>query len=214
MRLSAASTSASTCSEFSFERGVASRLELLDLVVAIAEVRDRGLHTRALLEQLGAKTIDVDAHQRRSFRLRSPADPEADDRRRSASAGPTPVSSTILSRAAVSRDERQCAARHREHVGEQPEHRVVRASVLGRRGDADLPGLAVPADDRSTAGTGTHAQPQAGHPLSVCRALCGFALARPGVLAVVLRRRVLGAALRLPRPARRRSSRARRAAAP
>ena len=43
--------------------------------------------------------------------------------------------------------ELELASRHVERVGEKVEHRVVRLPALGRRRDAHLPGLAVPADD-------------------------------------------------------------------
>ena len=95
--------------------------------------------------------------RRRSFLPRSAAD--ADARRRSTSAGPSPVSSTILSLAAVARNERERVARHRERLGEQAQHGVVRASVLGRRGDAHLPRVSVPADDLRAARAGADAQP-------------------------------------------------------
>src|SRR5260370_31046775 len=83
------------------EMVVACGGDLLDLVVErprmiVAEVRDRLRHPLALLEERNAELLRIDAHERLSFRPRSGA--EADASRRSASAGPSPVSSTILSR--------------------------------------------------------------------------------------------------------------------
>jgi hypothetical protein len=65
--------------------------------VVLVQVRERVLDALALLLQERAKTIGVDAHEPLSFLERSGADAEV--RRRSINAGPTPVSSTILSRA-------------------------------------------------------------------------------------------------------------------
>ena len=70
--------------------------DLLHLVVEaagmlLAEVRDRVVHALALLEQDGAEVLGVDGHERLSFAA-------AAVRRRSTSAGPIPVSSTIFSR--------------------------------------------------------------------------------------------------------------------
>src|SRR5205814_3298918 len=81
---------------------VGSRRDLLHLVVerpgmALAEARDRRLHAPTLCEQLDPKTLRVDAHQRLSFLIRAVA--EADASRPSATAGASPASSTILSRA-------------------------------------------------------------------------------------------------------------------
>src|SRR5438045_3347158 len=59
------------------------------------EVVDRHLHPLALLEQQRAEPPCVDAHRLVSFLLRSAV---AEASRRSISAGPTPSSSTILSR--------------------------------------------------------------------------------------------------------------------
>src|SRR5581483_11387605 len=81
---------------------VLRRRDLLDLVVqpagmVLAQVRDRAFDPLALVEQKRAKTIGVDAHERLSFLPRY--DDDADASRRSIKAGPTPVSSMILSRA-------------------------------------------------------------------------------------------------------------------
>ena len=69
-------------------------------------------------------------------------------------AGPTPVNSTILSRApwpetivTASRGDAQC-------LRDESHDRVVRASVLGRRGDTYLPRIAVTTDDLGPAGAG------------------------------------------------------------
>src|SRR5947199_70334 len=64
--------------------------------MVVAKVGDGSLHALALLEKGRTKVLGVDAHVRRSFLPRSTAD--ADARRRSTSAGPSPVSRTILSR--------------------------------------------------------------------------------------------------------------------
>src|SRR3954452_3779244 len=78
---------------------VARRGDLLDLLVErsgmlVAEGRERVLDPLLLLEQRVAEVLGVDARQRLSFLPRSPA---AEARRRSISAGPIPVSSTIFS---------------------------------------------------------------------------------------------------------------------
>ena len=75
--------------------------DLLDLVVEragvlVAERRERVLDPLPLLEQRVAELLGVDARHRLSFLPRS--SPEAEARRRSISAGPIPVSSTIFSR--------------------------------------------------------------------------------------------------------------------
>src|SRR5205807_2621138 len=80
------------------EMVVARRRDLLDLLVerarmVVAKVCDRALHALALLEELRAEMLGVDAHERLSFLPRSIVEAEA--RRRSISPGPTPVSSTI-----------------------------------------------------------------------------------------------------------------------
>src|SRR5262249_15396374 len=74
---------------------------LLDLfveatLVFLSKVLDRRLDPLALLEELHAEMVGVDAHARLSFLPRSVA--EADDTRRSIVPGPSPSSSTILSR--------------------------------------------------------------------------------------------------------------------
>src|SRR5690348_8524562 len=79
---------------------VARARDLLGLVVdrpgmTRLQVGDRSLNAAALLEERSAELVDVDGHDRLSFLLRSGAAAEA--RRRSMSAGPSPVSSTILS---------------------------------------------------------------------------------------------------------------------
>ena len=74
--------------------------------------------------------------------------PEAEARRRSISAGPIPVSSTILSRPPWPETSVSDVRGQRERLGEEAEDGLVRAAALGRLGDAHLPGVAVPADDR------------------------------------------------------------------
>src|SRR3954449_9852907 len=52
----------------------------------------------------------------------------------------------------VSGNEGDAGARNLEDLREEPQHRVVRAPVLGRRGDPDLPPVAVTARDPGPAG--------------------------------------------------------------
>src|SRR5262249_8177483 len=78
------------------------RGEIVVLVVERARVLGvrmlhRALDAHPLLEEDRTEVLEVDAHERLSFLARVGAD--ADVRRRSMSVGPTPVSSTILSRA-------------------------------------------------------------------------------------------------------------------
>src|SRR5207248_1683958 len=80
---------------------VVRRRSFLDLVVEraamlVAERRERVLDPPALVEKRIAKVLGVDARHRLSF-LPRPS-PAAEARRRSISAGPIPVSSTIFSR--------------------------------------------------------------------------------------------------------------------
>ena len=120
---------------------------------AIAPPRARAL--RAALRG----TIRCRCSCRGPFVPRSCAD--ADASRRSTSAGPSPVSSTILSRPLWPETSVSALRGTGQRLREQPDHRVVRAAALGRRGDAHLPRVAVPADNCSAAGAGTDAQPQA-----------------------------------------------------
>jgi hypothetical protein len=62
----------------------------------VAERCERVLDPLALLEERVAEVLGVDARHRLSFLPRS--SPAAEARRRSISAGPIPVSSTIFSR--------------------------------------------------------------------------------------------------------------------
>src|SRR4051812_11782191 len=59
---------------------------------------------------------------------------------------------------AVSGNEADAAARHVEGLGEQPQHRLVRATVLRRLGYANLPRVAVTARDSGVSGTRRHPQ--------------------------------------------------------
>src|SRR5947207_1929166 len=58
----------------------------------------------------------------------------------------------------VARNDRERLARHRKSIREEPQHRVVRAALFGRSGNADLPAVGVPADDLCAPRTGTDAQ--------------------------------------------------------
>src|SRR6266508_3305251 len=64
--------------------------------------------------------------------------------------------------ATVPRNERDARAREAERAGEEVEHGGVRAAALGWRRDADLPGLAVAADDPRPSCSGDDTQPQPG----------------------------------------------------
>ena len=125
----------------------------------LAEVLDRAARRARAPRAAAARNWSVSMLMRVVLSARAAA--AADASRRSMSAGPSPVSSTILSRAAVARDDRRrrCAGRASASASSRSD-RVVRAAVLGRRGDAHLPRVAVPADDPALGRTGADAQPQ------------------------------------------------------
>ena len=204
MRFSAASISASTCSEFSRacsrSRGRASRVAVsarwLSLVAASSSTSsssEPGCSSRSVASACSTRCALLEQQRRGSGRCRcsSPPllSPRSSPKPKRGAARSAPARSPSAPRSCPGRrgPKRASAAvaRERERLGEQAEDGLVRAAVLGRRGDAHLPGVAVPADDRRPARARADAQAQSSrrrrHALSLRRA-------RPRQLRVAARR--------------------------